>query len=302
MSSNGQLTNAELAPIGNGFYLRRDAAAAFNAMSADARQRWGRPITVISAYRSYAKQVALWNLYLSGHGNLAARPGTSNHGWGLAVDLTPQWSRWAVDQIGARYGFAKRCSDAASEWWHVVFNPSCTHAGPLPKAAAAGPRSLSKGMRGKDVQEVQTYLQRGGYLPHAKKGQKPVLDGIFGESTRQAVLRFQRGNHITADGVVGPKTIAALRNKYRVKAKPKPRVLRKGMKGKDVQEVQTYLQRGNYLPHAKKGQKPVLDGIFGESTRQAVLRFQRGNKLTADGQVGPATIAALRRKYKLKKK
>ena len=218
MSGNGQLPNAALASIGGGYYLRVDAARAFNAMSADARRRWGRSITVISAYRSYAKQVYLYQLYRSGRGNLAAYPGTSNHGWGLAVDLTPQWSRWAVDQIGARYGFAKRCSDAQSEWWHVVYNPGCTGAKAIP-AAASGPRTLRKGMRGKDVQEVQTYLQRGNYLPHAKKGQRPVLDGVFGENTRQAVLRFQRGNHLTADGAVGPATIAALRRKYKLKKK-----------------------------------------------------------------------------------
>ena len=218
MSSNGRLSNSELASIGGGYYLRRDAAAAFNAMSADARRRWGRSITVVAGYRDYARQVYFYSLWRSGRGNLAAFPGTSNHGLGLAVDLSPQWSRWAVDQIGARYGFAKRCSDAQSEWWHVVYNPGCTGARAF-SAAASGPRALRKGMRGKDVQEVQTYLQRGNYLPHAKKGQPPVLDGVFGEQTRQAVIRFQRGNHLGADGVVGPATIAALRRKYKLRKK-----------------------------------------------------------------------------------
>lgn len=215
MSGNGNLSASVLAPIGGGYYLERGAAAAFNAMATAAQKRWGRRVSVVAGYRTYSKQVYFWNLYRSGRGNLAAVPGTSNHGWGLAVDLASQWDRWAVDQIGRSYGYAKIWSDAPSEWWHIKYRAGVWHG----KVAPAGPRALRKGMRGKDVQEAQTYLQRGGYLPHPKKGQKPILDGIFGEQTRQAVIRFQRGNRLKADGVVGPATISALRNKYRVKRK-----------------------------------------------------------------------------------
>lgn len=109
MAANGRLPNSALASIGGGYRLRHDAARAFNAMNVEARRRYGRSIGVISAYRTYQRQVELFRQYGAGR---AARPGTSNHGTGIAVDLTPQWSRWAVDQIGARYGFSKRCSDA----------------------------------------------------------------------------------------------------------------------------------------------------------------------------------------------
>jgi hypothetical protein len=218
VSANGRLANGELAPIGGGYYLRRDAAAAFNAMSAEARKRWGKPITVISAYRTYAKQVQLWNLYRSGGGNLAARPGESNHGQGTAVDLTPQWSRWAVDQIGAKYGFSKRCSDAASEWWHVVYNPGCTRATWRASAAKkTAPRALRQGMKGNDVKEAQMYLVRAGLLHKADKTHPPAIDGDFGKSTADAVKKFQRDNKLKADGVVGPATMAALRRKYKKK-------------------------------------------------------------------------------------
>jgi hypothetical protein len=215
MSANGRLRVAELAPIGGGYYLAKSAAAAFTAMSAEARRRWGRSITVISAYRTYDRQVYFWNLYRSGRGNLAAYPGTSNHGWGLAVDLSPQWSRWAVDQIGRTYGFSKGCSDAPSEWWHIKYNPGCTHANWHP--GPSGPRVLRQGMKGKDVEEVQTYLLRGGYL---RKGDPkhhipPAIDGTFGPGTKAAVQKFQRANRLTADGAVGPSTISALRRKYK---------------------------------------------------------------------------------------
>jgi hypothetical protein len=207
MSSNGRMTNAELSPIGGGYYLANAAAKSFNAMSAEARRRWGRSITVVGGYRTYAKQVYFWKLYRSGRGNLAAFPGTSNHGWGLAVDLSSQWSRWAVDQIGRKYGWSKACSDAASEWWHIKYNPRCTgshwHPGPN------GPRALRKGMRGHDVHQVQVYLYRGYYLRTLRD-----IDSIFGRGTLAAVKRFQSKNKLKVDGVVGPATLAALKRKY----------------------------------------------------------------------------------------
>jgi murein L,D-transpeptidase YcbB/YkuD len=216
--ANGQYPASALAPIGGGYYLARGGPAeSWNAMAAESTRRWGRRLAVVAAYRTYAKQVYFWNLYRSGQGNLAAYPGTSNHGTGHAVDCASQWDRWAIDQIGARYGWAKRCSDAQSEWWHIIYNPTCTGAGPIPKAGPAGPRVLRQGMSGNDVREVQTYLLRGGYL-HRKDAHHPAaIDGSFGHSTKAAVQKFQREHHLKADGVVGPATIKALRAKYKRK-------------------------------------------------------------------------------------
>lgn len=36
-----------------------------------------------------------------------------------------------------------------------------------------------------------------------------------------------------------------------------------------------------------------MDGIFGEQTKQAVISFQKKNKLTADGVAGPQTLKAM---------
>lgn len=122
MAENGKLPAAALAPIAGG-QLERTAAAAFNAMNVEAR-RLGlelRPTGSRSSYRPYEDQVYFWNLYQSGKGNLAARPGTSNHGWGLAVDLATTQMRAMVDRIGRKYGWAKEWSDAPSEWWHLKY-------------------------------------------------------------------------------------------------------------------------------------------------------------------------------------
>ena len=64
--------------------------------------------------------------------------------------------------------------------------------------------SLSKiGSSGDEVSEIQSRLKKWGYYDGK-------VDGIFGSATRNAVIKFQKNNNLTADGVVGAKTLAAL--------------------------------------------------------------------------------------------
>lgn len=63
--------------------LRCDAAEALDRLNAAYRADHGRDLRVVSSYRSYAMQVST----KASRGSLAARPGTSNHGRGIAVDL-----------------------------------------------------------------------------------------------------------------------------------------------------------------------------------------------------------------------
>lgn len=64
---------------------------------------------------------------------------------------------------------------------------------------------LRNGSRGPYVTYVQTKLIQMGY-DCGKTG----ADGIFGDKTSAAVKQFQKDNGLTADGVVGPATYAAL--------------------------------------------------------------------------------------------
>jgi hypothetical protein len=120
MPENGKLPQSSLSPIAQG-QLRKDAAAAWNAMNVEAREKGLElvPTGSMSSYRTYDQQVYLYNQYINGTGNLAAVPGTSNHGWGLAVDVPTQDMRSMIDHIGEHYGWAKKWSDAPSEWWHL---------------------------------------------------------------------------------------------------------------------------------------------------------------------------------------
>ena len=81
---NGLIPPSALCPIGvGGHSLRCDAAAAYRAMSTAFAAAFGQPICITDSYRTYAGQVRLYGEKPA----LAAVPGTSNHGWGLAVDL-----------------------------------------------------------------------------------------------------------------------------------------------------------------------------------------------------------------------
>jgi LysM repeat protein len=89
-------------------------AANFDAMVA-AAARDGVQLRITSGYRSHAEQVHLWNLYQSGKGNIAARPGTSNHESGDAIDFTNTPGAWAwLKRNSTRFGF----KNFAPEPWH----------------------------------------------------------------------------------------------------------------------------------------------------------------------------------------
>jgi hypothetical protein len=83
----------------------------------------GVRLEISYSYRTYEKQVEKYEIYKNG-GNRAADPGTSNHGWGTALDLSiptypeantdPQF-RW-LKTIALRFGFHN--NDSPSEPWH----------------------------------------------------------------------------------------------------------------------------------------------------------------------------------------
>ncbi|KGK86650.1 hydrolase [Desulfosporosinus sp. HMP52] len=67
-------------------------------------------------------------------------------------------------------------------------------------------------------------------------------------------------------------------------------LLKVGSKGPDVVELQTKL---NYVGY----NVGKADGVFGSLTQQGVINFQRANKLTVDGLVGPITAKTLNNVY-----
>ena len=118
--SNGRIPADALAPIGDGGHrLAAPAAAAFLDLRAAAR-RDGVTIGVTDSYRSFDAQVDVARRKgLYSQGGLAALPGTSQHGWGLAVDLdldarAQAWMR----ANAAGFGFVE---DTPREPWHWAY-------------------------------------------------------------------------------------------------------------------------------------------------------------------------------------
>jgi LAS superfamily LD-carboxypeptidase LdcB len=129
--SNGQLDADALCPLWSapGQRLRTDASKAFNAMSRYHAKTLGAPLCVTDSYRSYAQQVDVYHR----KPGLAAVPGTSQHGWGLAVDLcggvqsygTPAFN-W-MKANGPRFGFHHPAwaepTGSRPEAWHWEYTP-----------------------------------------------------------------------------------------------------------------------------------------------------------------------------------
>ncbi len=109
-----------------------------------------------------------------------------------------------------------------------------------------------------------------------------VIDGVRGPVTNAAVVRAQQRAGLVADGVVGPLTRRALRLRTLGS-----RTLRPGVSGSDVAALQFALSLHGFSCG-------VIDGVFGRRTDSAVRRFQRHERLVADGVAGRATFVALR--------
>ncbi len=83
--ANGFLSSASLCPLETapGHRLRTDAARAYDALSRARQAASGKLLCLTDSYRDFAGQVDVFRR----KPNLAATPGRSQHGWGLAVDL-----------------------------------------------------------------------------------------------------------------------------------------------------------------------------------------------------------------------
>ena len=150
---------------------------------------------------------------------------------------------------------------------------------------------------------VKTAQQR--LIAHDYSVGSAGADGWFGESTLKAVKKFQSAKGLTVDGIIGSATWTALNKEPEKKEEPvKPAEPEKpaepstpsvshptigvGDTGNAVKEAQTMLKKLGY-DIGKYG----ADGVFGNSTKAAVLNFQKKSALDADGIIGPNTWAEL---------
>lgn len=119
---NGRLPSSALCPLpfAPEAQLSCDAAIALTAADDAYHAQTGRHLEVLSSYRSYAAQVST----RAARSSLAATPGTSNHGWGMAIDLGNASAAW-LRSYGADYGWVHpawaRSGGSKPESWHLEF-------------------------------------------------------------------------------------------------------------------------------------------------------------------------------------
>jgi peptidoglycan hydrolase-like protein with peptidoglycan-binding domain len=264
---NGKLPPAVLKEIG--IYRHRlhpSAAAAFAELRA-AAQAAGIDLSCTDSYRSIEEQEDLKQR----KPNLSATPGKSVHGWGFAVDLSlglppkpfgnsvSEWLKTNAPEYGWYLGRPK------DEPWHWVYRGD---AAPLPEVARPA------------VADVEAAAGR----PNGWVVDVDVVRGLLGldaaasrSAVVAAVVAFQRAHQLSDDGVVGPRTKAALFSQTLPAERPE---LRQGATGDVVRWLQL---RVGCVP----------DGKFGPATERAVREFQRAAGLADDGVVGQKTWAAL---------
>ena len=170
---------------------------------------------------------------------------------------------------------------------------------------------LRVGSTGLDVQTIQTYLNR---IRRNYPAIPIITDeaGVFGDSTRAAVTKFQSVFQLAPDGIVGKATWYKISQLYTAVTRlseldsegttlgigtvPPAAVLRQGSRGADVITLQYLL---NVIAEYYPGIPDISqDGIFGNATRQAVIAFQQTKGLTQDGIVGANTWRVLYEAYR----
>jgi len=199
----------------------------------------GKKLVVNSAYRTLAQQLLLFN-WKGSNSNPVAKPGRSNHQSGLALDIQDRpgwephlkrygWHPLAGDPPHVDYKGtgAKDLREATILAFQVLWNKN--NPGDklkedggygdetekrLNRSPAKGfekapwdehPRTLRLSrprMEGSDVFKLQEKLKATGI--------DVGIDGEFGPGMDKAVKEFQAKKTLTADGIVGPKTLEAM--------------------------------------------------------------------------------------------
>lgn len=142
---------------------------------------------------------------------------------------------------------------------------------------------LRPGDKGEAVSQLQTLLASYGYF-------EGTVDGIYGESTTDAVKLFQEYNDLKKDGKAGPKTMKKLTGSNVVTPADVKAMrdswLKKGSSGEEVKVLQQHLKDTLFY-------NGKIDGVFGDELKKAVTAFQKAAGLQADGIAGDNTKNAL---------
>lgn len=179
-----------------------------------------------------------------------------------------------------------------------------------PFTPSAPPVALREGDTGRDVEQIQTKLNRiSGNYPGIPKIYP--TDGFFGKSTTDAVKKFQEVFNLTPDGVVG----AATWNRIQLVYSGVKRLQSVNSEGLKLEEVSTQFTDNFSLGDASAGVIALqyylnyislfvptvlsveVDGSFGPATEQSVISFQKTYGLEENGVVDRAVWERIENTY-----
>lgn len=138
------------------------------------------------------------------------------------------------------------------------------------------------------VQLVQQNLQRQGVY-------NGRIDGVWGPDSQAALERFQQTHGLQVTGQLNQATAVTLgvpTDQLLTAGQPTPPpgaaapVAADTLSRASIRAIQSRLHDLNFY-------RGPADGLWGGATQQAIERFQQGRGLQANGQLNPATIAAL---------
>jgi LAS superfamily LD-carboxypeptidase LdcB len=264
---NGKLTPNMMKKVKTGGVMWTGAADAFNAMY-DAALAAGHKLRNIGDYRPFEGQLSMFKdryadkptgrspevtrkyegktWYLKKGKSPSGTPGTSNHGFGLAIDLAVD-NKGKIQGIGGTAAYAWLCENAPKygfylqgtpkrpdgsnnpeyEAWHWQYcigdakAPALSGAAPVAAPAPApapvpveqqkasdpsNEKVLSLGSKGAEVVELQKLLAK-------KKLYTAKADGDFGKVTEAALNKFKASKGLPQDGRAGAKVFALLKMK-----------------------------------------------------------------------------------------
>ena len=162
-------------------------------------------------------------------------------------------------------------------------------------SSSASSTVLKFGTQSDAVRTLQTNLKTLGYYTGS-------ITGNFGNLTKEAVYNFQKANGLSADGIAGTKTLAAIQSKLSGSSSSGSSssssssssstqlnttvTLQKNSSGSEVLKLQNMLTTLGFYSGSKTGN-------FGDKTQEAVVAYQKSKGLTADGIAGTKTLAAI---------
>mgnify|MGYP004541787313 CR=1 FL=1 len=209
--------------------------------------------------------------------------------WDVCSKACPGWNGWGANGCDASIWnqFKKDIANG------TVSTPTVVNSGSTSNTSTSSSSVLKVGNRGAAVQDVQKKLVALGYNVGSTGA-----DGIFGNSTKNAVIKFQGSVGISKDGIVGSQTLTKLNEAYNNRNKGQSVTSTTSYVGKDyVRKAQVHIS--NFT-----GTAISSDGIIGTETRKGIVKcLQRSlnldykSGLAVDGCRGNATNVALGNHY-----